>query len=118
MLKGNKGLRILSIKLYALPEGYKAHVHKLKPGEVFGDSGAMYDSRMEEERRRMEMFPEFRSWSKPIYPRRKTHSNPTGQTPTNPTARTHPMRTNDPPPRPEKAKTGESCTTKPVIDQA
>lgn len=62
----------------------------------------MYDSRMEEERRHMKMFPEFRSWSKPAYPMRHTHSNPTRQT--------HPTKTYDPPPRSEKAKTGEKCT--------
>lgn len=58
----------------------------------------------------MKMFPEFRSWSKPAYPMRHTHSNPTGQTHTNPTRQTHPTKTYDPPPRSEKAKTGEKCT--------
>ena len=86
----------------------------------------------------MKMFPEFRPWSKPEYPKHNTHSNPRGKTPTNtagqthtnPTDRTHPTKTNDPPPRPDKAndppprpdkaKTGEKCTANlcMVIDQA
>ena len=52
----------------------------MRPGEDF--SNVMRDFRMEEERRRMKMFPEFRSWSKL-------------------------SKTYDPPPRSEKAKTGE-----------
>ena len=60
-------------------EGYKARVRKMRPGEDFED--IMHDFRMEEERRRMKMFPEFRSRSKP-------------------------SKTYDPPPRFEKAKTG------------
>lgn len=108
--------------IYSIPEGYKARVHQLKPGEDFRDSGVLHDSRMEEERLRMKMFPEFRSWSKPEYPKHNTHSNPRGPTPTKPasqthtnlTDQTHPTETNDPPPRPDKAKTGEKCTAKPV----
>lgn len=73
----------------------------MKPGEDFEDSGEIYDSRMEEERRHLNFFPEFRSWSKPAYPRRQTHNNPTDKT--------HPTKTYDPPPRFEKAKTGENC---------
>lgn len=114
-VKGSNSLYMLSI--YFIPEGYKAHVHKLKPGEDFEDSGEMHDSWMEEERRHMKMFPEFRSWSKPAYPTRRTHSNPTRQTHTDstlthtsPTDKTHPTKTYDPPPRFEKAKTGENCT--------
>lgn len=106
------------------PKGYKAHFHQMKPGEDFEDLGEMHDSRMEEERRHMKMFPEFRSWSKPTYPMRhtrskptrQTHTNPTDKTQTNPTHsnptdRTQPRNTYDPPPRSEKAKTGENCKT-------
>ena len=103
-VKGNKSLYMPSI--YFIPEGYKAHFHKMKPGEDFEDSGEMYDARMEEERRHLKMFAEFRPWPKPMYPTRQTHSNPTRQTHTSPTDKTHPTESDDPPSRSEKAKTG------------
>lgn len=86
----------------------------MKPGEDFDDFGEMHDSRMEEERRHMKMFPAFRSWSKPTSPIRHTHSNPTRQKHANPTDKTHTRKPYDPPPRSEKAKTGENCT-KPIF---
>ena len=86
----------------------------MKPGEDFDDFGEMHDSRMEEERRHMKMFPEFGSWSKPTSPIRHTHSNPTRQKHANPTDKTHTRMPYDPPPRSEKAKTGENCT-KPIF---
>ena len=92
----------------------------MKPGEDFEDSGELHDSRMEEERRHWKIFPELRYWSKhhtrsnPMHqtlanPTVKTHTNPAHQRHTNSTNRTHPTKTYDPPPRSEKAKTGENC---------